>query len=135
VGLIGVPGQFGGRRINVIEIEVDVEAGTLTPNNDEVCDLVILQMEYIILTSELNALKRLNTATTSGPFVTMVGGALNDDVMVRNADGVTVKKGSSRMQSRASLFRFSVEEARRELDAAVKMFLNRLSANFGKLIW
>lgn len=121
--------------INVIEIEVDVEAGTLTPNNDEVCDLVILQMEYIILTSELNALKRLNTATTSGPFVTMVGGALNDDVMVRNADGVTVKKGSSRMQSRASLFRFSVEEARRELDAAVKMFLNRLSANFGKLIW
>lgn len=134
-GPIGIPGQFGGRRIRVIELDVDVEAGTITPNNAEVCDLIILQMEYIIMTSELNALKRLHATSTSGPHVGMVSAAVNDDVKVRNADGVTVEVGGGRLQTRASLFRFSVEEARRELEMAVRAFLNRLTGGFGKLIY
>lgn len=134
-GPVGVPGGFGGRRIRVIELDVDVEAGTITPNNAEVCDLVILQMEYIIMTSELNALKRLHVSSTSGPHVGMVTSAINDDVKVQNADGVTVEIGGGRLQTRASLFRFSVEEARRELEMAVRAFLNRLTGNFGKMIY
>ncbi len=134
-GPTGVPGGFGGRRINVIELDVDLEAGTITPNNDEVCDLIILQMEYIIKTSEISALKRLSASATSGPHVSTVASAANDDITVRNPDGVQVSIGGARIQTRARLFEMDAKMAEKELDTAVKMFLNRLTGNFGKLIY
>ena len=56
----GVPGNWGGRRLQVSPITLDLEAGTISPNNDELCDLIILQMEHILNTSETSARKRTN---------------------------------------------------------------------------
>lgn len=134
-GPTGIEGEFGGRRIRVYPLTVDVEAGTITPNNDEYCDMLILQMEYIIKTSELSALKRLNANAASGPAAVAMRTAINDDVTVTNADGVTVAIGGGRLQTRASLYRFDVETMKAELDAAVKRFLNRMSGNFGKMVY
>lgn len=131
----GVPGNFGGRRIKVIPITLDVEAGTLTPNNDEYCDLVILQMEYIIASAEISALKRLHAGSTSGPHSGMVGSALNDDVKVKNADGVEVAIGGMRLANRSRLMEFDAKQKKAELDRAIERFQSRLSGNFGKMIW
>ena len=49
----GIPGGFGGPRIKVNPIIANVESGTITPNNDEIVDLVIMQMELVILESEI----------------------------------------------------------------------------------
>ena len=134
-GPVGIPGEFGGRRIRVIEIDVDIENGTITPNNDEICDLIILQMEYIIMTAELNALRRLNRVGVSTTHNALLSSAVKDDVSVTNADGITIDIGGGRLQTRASLFKFSAEAARHELEMAVRAFLNRLTGNFGKMVW
>jgi hypothetical protein len=134
-GPTGVPGNFGGRRIKVIPITLDVQAGTLTPNNDEYCDLAIMMMEYIIITSETTALKRLQASATSGPFATTVGNAQQDGISVTNADGVTVNISGGRLANRVALHKLDVETRKEELETAIKEFRNRLSGNFGKVIW
>jgi hypothetical protein len=134
-GPTGIEGEFGGRRIRVYPLTVDVNAGTISPNNDEYCDMLILQMEYIIKTSEVSALKRLNASAASGPASVAMKTAINDDVTVVNADGVQISIGGGRLQTRASLYRFDVETMKQELDAAVKRFLNRLTGNFGKMVY
>lgn len=128
----GVPGNFGGPRLRIAQLEVDVEAGTVTPNNDELCDLIILMMEYIIITSETSAMKRLQA---SGPFAASVGTSSRDGIMVRNADGVTIDVSIGRLQTRASLHRLDVETREKELETAIKAFLGRMTGNFGKFIW
>lgn len=134
-GPVGVDGEFGGRRIRVYPLTVDVEAGTISPNNDEYCDLIILQMEYIIKTSELSALKRLNASAASGPAAVAMRSALNDDVTVVNADGVQISIGGGRLQTRASLYRFDVEMMKQELDAAIRRFFNRITGSMGKMVY
>lgn len=131
----GIPGNFGGPRIKVCPIIADVEAGTITPNNDEIVDLVILQMEVIILESEVSALKRLAATAASGPFASLVVGATQDGISVTNADGVSVSISPSRLMVRSDLHKFDVKTRREELEMAIRAFLNRLSGNFGKLIY
>jgi hypothetical protein len=128
----GVPGNFGGPRIQVGELTLDVEAGTVTPNNDELCDLIILQMEVVIITSETSAWKRFQA---SGPFAAGAASLANDGIMVKNADGVTIDISAGRLQSRTSLHRLDVETRKEELADAVKKFLNRQTGNYGKFIW
>lgn len=125
----GIPGGFGGPRLKVNPIIADVEAGTITPNNDELNDLIIMQMELILLESELSALKRL---AISGPFGTSVG---NDGISVTNADQVSVTISSTRLTFRSDLYKFDVQNRRKELEDAIKAFLGRLTANFSKLIY
>lgn len=131
----GIPGGFGGPRIKVNPIVADVESGTITPNNDEIIDLVIMQMELIILEGEISALKRLAATSASGPFASLVASATQDGISVRNADGVTVSVSPSRFTARADLHKFDVKTRREELEAAIKAFLNRMTGNFGKLIY
>lgn len=131
----GIPGGFGGPKIQVADIEVDVEAGTLSPNNDEIADLIILMMEYIIITSETSALKRLGAAFASGPFSTVLGSIASEGISVTNADGVTVNVSTGRLQTRATLQRLDVETRTQELETAIKAFLNRMTGNFGKMIY
>jgi hypothetical protein len=134
-GPTGIEGQFGGRRIRVIPLTVDIDAGTITPPGDEYEDLLVLQMEQIILTSEISALKRLSASAASGPASIAMLEAVNDDVSVRNADGVQVSIGGGRLQTRASLYKFDAERITKELDDSVKRYLSRLTGNFGKLIY
>jgi len=131
---LGIPGNFGGPRIQVAELTLDVEAGTVTPNNDELCDLIILMMEYIVITSETSALKRLG-ATGSGPFAVTTASAANDGIMVKNADGVVVDVSAGRLQSRTTLHRLDVETRKEELETAIKAFLGRQTGNYGKFIY
>lgn len=128
----GVPGNFGGPRLRVAQMEVDVEAGTITPSNDELCDLIILMMEYIIITAETSAWKRFQA---SGPFSAGAQSVSRDGIMVRNADGVTIDVSVGRLQTRASLHRLDVETREKELETAIKAFLGRMTGNYGKFIW
>lgn len=125
----GIPGGFGGPRIKVAPIIADLDAGTITPSNDEIFDLVTLQMELIILESEISALKRL---TANGIFGSSVG---QDGLSVTNADGVTVTISTGRLGFRSDLHKFDVKTRRDELEASIKAFLNRMTGNFGKMIY
>lgn len=131
----GIPGNFGGPRIKVSPIIADVEGGTVTPSNDEIHDLVILQMELIVLESEISALKRLAATASSGPFATLVSSANSDGVSVTNADGVQVSISPSRLMVRADLHKFDVQRRREELEMAIRAFLNRMTGNFGKMVY
>lgn len=131
----GIPGGFGGPRIKVSPIVADLDAGTITPNNDEICDLVVMQMELIILESEVSALKRLAATSSSGPYAQLVGSASQDGISVKNADGVTVSISPSRLNVRADLHKFDVKNRRKELEDMIKAFLNRMTGNFGKMIY
>jgi hypothetical protein len=132
---LGIPGTFGGPRLKVSPITVDLEAGTITPNNDELCDLIIMMMEYIIITSEVSALKRLAATSASGPFATLVGNAVNDGISVTNADGVRVDISGGRLANRVALHRLDIQTREKELEAAIKAFLARQTGNYGKLIY
>jgi hypothetical protein len=131
----GIPGGFGGPRLKVSPIVADVEAGTITPNNDEICDLVIMQMELIILESEVSALKRLAATSSSGPYASIVGSASQDGITVKNADGVSVSISPGRLNVRADLHKFDVKNRREELEKMIRAFLNRQTGNYGKLIY
>jgi hypothetical protein len=131
----GIPGNFGGPRIKVNPIVADVEAGTITPTNDEICDLVVMQMELIVLEGEVSALKRLAATAASGPFASMVTSASQDGISVKNADGVTVSISPGRLMVRADLHKFDVKNRREELEMAIRAFLNRMTGNYGKLIY
>ena len=132
---LGIPGGFGGPKIQVGELTVDVEGGTISPDNDELCDLIILMMEYIIITGETSALKRLGASFASGPYATVLGSVGNEGISVTNADGVTINVSTGRLQTRATLQRLDVETRTKELETAIKAFLNRETGNFGKLIY
>jgi len=131
----GIPGGFGGPRIQVAEITIDVEAGTVTPDNDELEDLIILMMEYIIITGETSALKRLGAAFASGPYSTVLGGVGGEGISVTNADGVTINVSTGRLQARTTLQRLDVETRQKELEACIRAFLGRQTGNYGKMIW
>lgn len=130
----GIPGNFGGPRLKVSPITADLEAGTINPNNDEICDLIVMQMELIILESEISALKRLG-AGGSGPFASLSAGGAKDGVSVKNADGVSVSLSPSRLSFRADLHKFDVEQRRKEYEMAIRAFLNRMTGNYGKMIY
>jgi hypothetical protein len=122
---LGIPGGFGGPRIRVNPITVNLSNGTIEPDNDELTDLIIMAMEYIIVSSEVSALKRLAAEAVSGPHKSVLNSASQDGISVTNADGVRIDVGGSRLVSRTSLHRFDVEDKRRQFENAVKAFLAR----------
>jgi hypothetical protein len=131
----GIPGGFGGPRLKINPIEFNSEAGTITPNNDEICDLVVMMSEYIIVTAEVSALKRLAATANSGPFATLVSEVNKDGVTVTNADGVTISMSPSRLSNRATLHKFDVETRKKELEMAIRTYLGRMTGNYSKMIY
>jgi hypothetical protein len=131
----GIAGGFGGPRIKVNPIVANVENGSVTPDNDEIFDLIILQMELIILESEISALKRLGATGGGGPFSASAVSASQDGISVTNADGVQVSISPSRLSVRSDLHKFDVKNRRDELEMAVRAFLNRMTGNFGKMVY
>lgn len=131
----GIPGQFGGIRIQPIQITIDFDSGTISPPGHTYEDLLVLQSEYIISTSEIAALKRLDASAASGPTSVAVSSAINDDVSVRSPDGTQVTVGGNRLAIRTSLYKFHAESLARELDAACRQFSARITGRFGKCIY
>jgi len=131
----GVPGGWGGQKLKVSPIEVDLNAGTISPNNDELCDLIILMMEYIIITSETSALKRLGASAGSGPFASTVTGVQQEGIKVVNADGVSVEVSAGRLQARVALHKLDVATREKELETAIRAFLSRQTGNYGKMVY
>lgn len=130
----GIPGNFGGQRIKVNPIVANLSAGTITPNNDEIYDLVVLQMEVIILESETSALKRL-AASSTGPFASFAGSASQDGISVTNADGVSISISPSRLSSRFDLHKFDVKSRKEELKDAILQYLARMTGSYSKMIY
>ncbi len=130
---LGVGSQFGGRRISIPPLEIDVVNGTITPDTPEMVDMTVLQMEVIILKGEIAALRRLKNL--NGSFNSAASTAAQDDVSVRNADGVSVTMGAGRFSTRARLYEKTLDSVEEELQDAVTAFLARESANFGKMVY
>ncbi len=133
---IGTGSTFGGRRISISPIQAtpEVTTSTPTPDNDEIHDLITLQMEVIILKSEMSALRRLN-ASLGGAFNAGVTTAVNDDISVKNADGVTIKVGANRFGTRARLMREDLQDKEEELKLAIKQLKYRMSGGYGKMVY
>lgn len=131
----GIPGGFGGPKIQIAQLTVDVEGGTISPNNDELCDLIIMMMEFIIITGETSSLKRLGASFSSGPFATTLTGIEGEGISVTNADGVTINVSAGRLQARTAMQRLDVETREKELERAILAFISRMTGSFGKLIY
>jgi len=130
----GIGGTYGGDRLKISSIVANTDSGTISPENDEIYDLVILQMEVIILGSETSTLKRLY-ASQSGPFAAFSNSASQDGISVTNADQVSISISPSRLTSRMSMHKFDFETRQKELDSAIKQYLARMTSNYGKMIW
>lgn len=117
--------------ISVAPITYDIANNSISPDNDELADLITLMMEYIIKKGEVGALKRLNAAY-GGQFATDAAG---DDVSVKNADGVEVRMGANRLSNRVKLFQLDLETIIDELNAAIKKFIYRQTGNYSKLVY
>jgi len=126
----GIPGY---KSLSVEQITYDLANDSISPDNDEIADLIILQMEYIIAKGEVAALKRLNSSY--GGAYSTGSNVSNDDVEVTNADGVKIKMGAGRLNNRTRLMLENANMIRKELNDAVKRFLTRMSGNFGKCIF
>jgi len=112
-------------------IEVNIINGTFTPDTDPYIDIVILQMEEILLRSELVALQRLN-APTAGSFGSGVIGAQADGISVTDADGVQITTAVGRLTTRADLGKFNVGQITEELAKAISDLRWRLAGGSGK---
>lgn len=129
----GVPG-YKSLSTKISPITYDLSGDTIFPDNDEIADLIILQMEYVIAKGELSALKRLSSAY-GGAYATSVGSAEGDGVTVTNADGVVVSVGASRLNNRTKLILEDANLIKAELNEAIKRFLGRATGNYGKLVY
>jgi hypothetical protein len=129
----GIPG-YKSLKSQISPITYDLVNESISPDNDEIADLIILQMEYIIKKGEISNLKRLNAAY-GGVYSTASNGAVNDDISVTNADGVKIQMGMGRLSNRRLLFELDFKIIDAELKEAKKKFLNRLVGNFSKLIY
>ncbi len=112
-------------------IEVNIVNGTFTPDTDPYIDIVILQMEEILLKSELVALQRLNAAT-AGSFGSGVIGAEADGISVTDADGVQITTAVGRLNTRADLGKFNVNQITEEIEKAISDLRWRLAGGSGK---
>jgi hypothetical protein len=118
-------------RVSTPVLTLDLQLGTISPDTDPYVDIVILQMEEILLTSELVAFQRLN-AHTAGRFGSGIIGTAGDGVSVRNADGVTISKSVQRLTTRADLGKYNLDGIRKQLEEAIKDMRWRLAGGNGK---
>jgi len=112
-------------------LTLDLLNGTIDPDTDPYADILILQMEEILLTSELVALGRLNVHT-AGVFGSGLVGVNKDGVSITNADGVMISQAVGRLSHRADIGKFNVNKIREELGQAIKDLRWRLASGSGK---
>jgi hypothetical protein len=112
-------------------LTLDLQAGTITPSTDPYVDLVILQMEEILLTSESVAFQRLN-ARTAGRFGSGIIGTAGEGVSIRNADGVTISQSVTRLVTRAQMMQYNLDGIRAQLEQGIKDMRWRLAGGNGK---
>lgn len=129
----GIPG-YKALATKISSITYDISGDTISPDNDEIADLIILQMEYIVAKGELSALKRLSSAY-GGAYASSIGSAEGDDMSVTNVDGVVIRSGMSRLNNRTRLVLEDANLIKKELDEAIKKFLGRQTGNYGKMVY
>jgi len=118
-------------RIQTPVLELDLLAGTVSPDTDPYVDILVLQMEEILLQSESVALGRLNQHT-AGSFGSGLQGIGSEGVAVTNADGVSINKSGGRLQVRKDMMKFNVENIQGQLESAIKELRYRLSSASGR---
>jgi hypothetical protein len=110
---------------NSTPITINLITGEITPSTDPYIDLLTLQMEYLIASSEVSALKRLNP-TLGGAFGSGLIGIDGAGVSVTNTDGVSISVSPTRLTTQAQMYKFDVERLKAELDKAVNDMRYRL---------
>jgi hypothetical protein len=48
---------------------------------------------------------------------------------------VTVEVSAGRLQARVSLHRLDVQTREKDMETAIRAFLNRQTGNYGKMVW
>lgn len=112
-------------------LTLDLTQGTISPDTDPYVDIVIMQMEEILLSSELIALQRMN-AQTAGAFGSGIISAAGDGVSVTNVDGVSITTSPTRLTTRADLGKHNLDALSKQLETAIKDMRWRLSGANGK---
>jgi hypothetical protein len=118
-------------RVSTPVLELNLETGTISPDTDPYADILVLQMEEILLTSESVALGRLNV-NTAGTLGSGIQGVAGDGVSVTNADGVSITKSVGRLQHRATMMKHNLDMMKEQLEHAIKDLRWRLSGCAGK---
>jgi len=111
---------------NSTPITINLITGEITPSTDPYIDILTLQMEYLIASSEVSALKRLSP-TLGGAFGSGLIGIDKAGVSVTNTDGVSISVSPARLTTQAQMYKFDVERLQKELEFAIKDFRWRLS--------
>ena len=133
-----------GTPARVPSIVLDTDARTLTPDNHEIHDIVILQMEVLLTRAEMSALRRASAAGAGQPGAELVGSTsgiidgAGDGVMVRNADGVVIDtrtRYSSWNTNRTKMFLEEMKAREDELKEAIKKLKHSFSSNMGKVVY
>lgn len=137
------PGGLGTpARIPAIVLNLD--ARTLTPNNHEIHDIVILQTEVLVCRAEMTALRRASAAGAGQPGAELIGSTsgvidgAGDGVMVRNADGVTIDtrgRYSTWATNKTKLFLEEMKAREEELKEAIKRLKVSFANNFSKVVY
>jgi hypothetical protein len=118
-------------RVSTPTLTLDTEAGTISPDTDPYADILVLQMEEILLTSESVALQRLNS-TTAGAFGSGIVDVAGDGVSVTDVDGTSISKAVGRLSHRADMAKFTLSHIREELKQAIADLRWRLAGGAGK---
>lgn len=136
-GGLGTPARIPG-------IVLDLDARTITPDNDEIKDIVVLQAEVLITRAEMSALRRASAAAAGQPGAELVGSTsgivagAGDGVMVKNPDGVVIDTRSrytNWQTNRTKLFLEEMKDREAELERALKALKHSFSSSMGKCVY
>lgn len=136
------PGGLGAP-MRMPAIVLDLDSRTITPNNDEIKDIIILQSEVLITHAEMATLRRASSAGAGADGATLIASASgiatsSDGIMIRNADGVTIsteKRFGTWAATKVGLFLAEAARREAELERAIKQLKYSFSANYGKVIY
>lgn len=137
------PGGIGQPAITP-PITIDIDAGTMFPNNDEIKDLIVLQTEVMIARAEISVLSRASSVGAVGPLTTLMtatSGIVSDNgegLSVKNTDGVMINT-SARMHAwlsnKTKLFLENAAAREKELQTAILRIRTDIAMATSKVIY
>lgn len=137
------PGGLGTPAITP-PISINILAGTIFPDTDEMKDIVVLQTEVLITRSEMSALRRASAGSATAAGAELIGatsGIVTDTgagLRVRNADGVeidTTTRMSQWLSNRVKLFLDEAKARELELEKALLQLRHDISGNSTKVVF
>jgi hypothetical protein len=137
------PGGLG-TPMRMSSISIDFDSRTVTPDNDEIKDILILQAEVLITRAEFAALRRASAATAAADGAQIIaatsgivtGSAVG--IMIKNADGVTIDTKTSYtnwMNNKTKMFLEDAAAREKQLEKAIMNLKYNFSSTYGKVVY